>query len=765
MLWYAQEILMLLGKSVSLFAGKNPKRSGNQMDRKLKYKKDARKSGALNATANLRPPAYSIWVFGLLLVAATAIAYLPAWNGKPIWDDNGHITQPELRSWHGLAQIWTEPGATRQYYPLVHSVFWIEQRLWGDSVLPYHLLNILLHSVSALLLLRILLRLKIRGAWLAAAIFALHPVQVETVAWISELKNTLSGVLLLASALIYLDFDQTRKRSVYAASLALFVLGLMCKTVIATLPAVILIVFWWKRGGLSWKRDVLPLLPFFTVGIAAGLFTAWVERNFIGAQGSAFDLSILERGLIAGRAFWFYLSKLVWPQRLIFIYPRWQISQAVWWQYLFPAATLLLLALLWKLRARWRGPLAAVLLFLGMLFPALGFINVYPFIYSFVADHFQYLACIGPVTLAAAGITIGLDSLTPRMAALRQVLCVLLLLTLGALTWRQSGQYADVETLWRTTIARNPVCWMAHSNLGLLLQEKGDVDEAITHFEKVLEISPNVAGGHSNLGNALLQKGLIDQAMAQFQTALMISADSADAHNNLGGALLQEGQVDEAITHFEKALEKQPAYALAHSNLANALLQKGDIDEAIRHYQKTLELPFDHAESHYSIGNALRKEGEIDEAILHYRKALELRPDYANAHNNLANALRQKGLIGEAVLHYQKALQSEPGSILIQNNLAWLLATSSNPSVSNGAKAVELAQKANRLTGGDDPVILHTLAAAYAESGQFSEAVETARHALELAEAHGVTGLAESLRNKIVLYQAGSPYHETAPGP
>src|SRR5438477_12582015 len=216
------------------------------------------------------------WLFALALIAITALVYLPVWNGKPIWDDNRHITQPELRSWQGLADIWTRIGATQQYYPLVHSVFWIEQKLWGDSVVGYHLVNILLHSLGAVALLQILQRLKIPGAWLAAALFALHPVQVESVAWISELKNTLSGLFFFCSILTYLNFDQRRNRLAYISSLALFVLGLLCKTAIAPLPAIIAVVLWLKRGRVRPREGLLPLLPFFVIGVGAGLFTAWL---------------------------------------------------------------------------------------------------------------------------------------------------------------------------------------------------------------------------------------------------------------------------------------------------------------------------------------------------------------------------------------------------------------------------------------------------------------------------------------------------------
>ena len=414
------------------------------------------------------------WFFALLLVVGTMLAYQPAWDGKPIWDDDAHITNPELVSLNGLARIWTKLGATQQYYPLAHSAFWVEHRLWGDGTLGYHLINILLHAGGALLLLKMLRQLEVSGAWLAAAIFALHPVQVESVAWIAELKNTLSGVCYLGAALVYLSFDRNRRWTSYTGALGLFILGLMSKTVVATLPAALLIIFWWKRGQLSWKKAILPLLPFFAVGIGAGLFTAWMERKFIGAEGSDFNFSLIERCLIAGRAFWFYLGKLFWPVDLIFIYPHWNISQAVWWQYLFPAAALLLLAGFWWLRRWSRGPLAALLFFAGTLFPALGFFNVYPFRYSFVADHFQYLASIGPVVLVASGIATASKILEKRNAILGPVLCGVLLMTLGTLSWRQCGMYADVKHSGKQPSAGTPIArWLTTTSARLISSKDG----------------------------------------------------------------------------------------------------------------------------------------------------------------------------------------------------------------------------------------------------------------------------------------------------
>ena len=289
------------------------------------------------------------WLPALALLAAVVLAYQPAWNAQPVWDDNGHITKPALRSWEGLARIWTQPGATQQYYPLTHSLFWLEHRLWGDTPAGYHLVNILLHAALALLLLKVLRRLEAPGAWLAAGLWALHPVQVESVAWISELKNTLSGVCYAGAALAYLRFDRERKPMSYALALALFVAGLLAKTVVATLPAALLLVLWWKGKKLGWKKDLLPLAPFFLAGLSLGLFTTWMERTTIIAGDAAlYHLSIIGRFLVAGRDFWFYLGKLAWPHPLIFIYPRWDMSAAVGWQFLFPLAALLLAVALWR---------------------------------------------------------------------------------------------------------------------------------------------------------------------------------------------------------------------------------------------------------------------------------------------------------------------------------------------------------------------------------------------------------------------------------
>jgi protein O-mannosyl-transferase len=526
-----------------------------------------------------------------------------------------------------------------------------------------------LHAVAALMVALILRRLRVPGAYLAAAIFALHPIQVESVAWITELKNTLSAVFYLGAAMVYLRFDQTRKTPLYLWALGLFVLGLLSKTVTATLPAALLVIFWWQRGGLSWKKDVAPLIPFFVFGAIAGLSTAWVERKLIGAEGAAFELSVVERFLLAGRAIWFYLGKLVWPTELTFIYPRWQLSQAVWWQYLYLAAALLLLAALWGLRRRWRGPLAGMLYFAGTLFPVLGFCNVYPFIYSFVADHFQYLASLGIITLASAGVAVLLTRWQFWGRPVGYGLCLVLLATLGTLTWRQSWMYADIETLYRTTIDRNPNCWLAEYNLGNALVRWGRTTEAIAHYQTALEIKPDCAEAHNNLGAALAGRGQVAEAMAHYRKAMELRPNHPDAYNNLGATLARCGQVGEAIVCFQKALQIKPDFVNAHANLATALADHGQVDEAVAHYRKVLEIEPNRADAHTDLGLILAHRGQVDEAIAHFQKAVEAKPDDPEAHNNLAVALARRGRLDEAISHFHRALQIRPQFVEARRNL------------------------------------------------------------------------------------------------
>ena len=521
-----------------------------------------------------------------LLVTITVAAYLPAMQGDFLWDDSAHVPRPHLRSLSGLARIWFEPSASQQYYPVSNTFYWIQHRLWGDETLGYHLVNVLLHAANACLVLGILRKLNIPGALLAAAIFAVHPVHVESVAWISEQKNTLSALFYLSAVWLYLDFDTTRQPASYWGSFSLFVLGLLSKSVIASLPAALLLIFWWRRGTLSWRRDWTPLLPFFVVGACAGLFTAWLERTQVGADGGEFDLSFVERFLLASRVPWFYAWKLVWPTNLMFVYPRWTIDATSGEQWIYPIVTFAVLGALVVAAWRWncRGTLAGVLFFLGTLFPVLGFLNVYPFRFSYVADHFQYLASLGLIVLAAAGLTLTAARMPQQIQPATKVAGALLVGLLAWLTWQQSHIYGDVVTLYRTTLARNPNAWMAHSNLGVELADGMRVDEAIQHYHEALRLKPDAAEVHFNLANAFVAKDKRVEAITAYREALRYEPEYPQALGNLGSILAEQGQLEEAIRLLETAIRVTPYDPGAHDRLGDMLMNAGRTGEAAPHF-------------------------------------------------------------------------------------------------------------------------------------------------------------------------------------
>jgi tetratricopeptide (TPR) repeat protein len=571
-----------------------------------------------------------------LLAGLTLEAYWPAVHGTLVWDDAGHVTAPALRSFAGLWRIWFSLGATQQYYPLLHSAFWLEHRIWGDSVEGYHFVNIGLHLISAGLVVAIMRRLRLPGAWLAAFVFALHPVQVESVAWITEQKNTLSTVFYLAAALVYLRFDRSRRAADYAAAALLFVCAVFSKSSSATLPAALLVVFWWERGRLDWRRDVALLAPWLLFGAVAGLFTAWVERTYIEAQGAEFMLSAVERLLLAGRVVWFYAWKLIWPVNLNFNYPRWTIDVSIWWQWLFPIGLVAVGAGCWGIRRRTRGPLASLLFFAGTLFPVLGFFNVYPFRYSYVADHFQYVAALGlivPGAAVAAHATARVSRSAMRHAIPAAGLA--LAVVLAALTWRQSGMYKDSETLWRETIARNPHSWLAHLNLGVELAERtATLPDAIAEFQATIREQPGDIGAHKDLAMAYAKSGRLEQAIAEYENILRLAPE--DPENRTNGARV-------------------------HDSLANALASTQQ-PGAEAEYRAALALWPDFAEAHYDFGTLLMDvPGRSSEAIQQFNEALRLRPDYVEAHNNLAIVLMDlPGRRADAIAHLEAALRIDP---------------------------------------------------------------------------------------------------------
>jgi tetratricopeptide (TPR) repeat protein len=618
----------------------------------------------------------SDWLWGLILILAVILTYSPVWWAGYVWDDDIHLTaNPCIVGPMGLKDIWTTPAA--DICPLTLTTFWVEHKLWGFAPLPYHLVNVLLHGACAVLLWRVLRSLPVPGAWLGSALWALHPVQVESVAWITEMKNTESGVFFLLSILFfvkYLKGGQLERRSegtwYYGLTLLFAALAMAGKSSTVILPLVLCLCAWWVEGGWHWC-NLLKVIPIFFMSAIASAASIWTVSVRTDLGGKLWTLSLLERLITAGDAVWFYLGKLLWPYPLMAIYPRWRVDANAWFSYLPLLAVFILSFVLWHKRGLWSRPwFFAVAYFLLALLPVLGLVEHYFMRYSLVASHFQYLASMGPLALAGWGMIWLVNFLIPEKHLLQSTLAVGVLLLLAILSWQRAWAYKNQETLWTDTLAKNPRCWVGHYNLGLVYAQKSQSDAAIEQFEKVLEDNPKHEEARTDLGLELFRKGNVDEAITQYQKALEINPHSAEANLNLGVALVRVGRIDEAIRHYQEALETNPLYADAFYNLGNALEKEGHLDEAIEQWEKTLELKPDYTDAYRNLGIALFQNGQVDEAIGHLQKMVEINPADAAGHNILGNAYFMKGQIPDAIAQFQEALRLKPDYIEAQQNLA-----------------------------------------------------------------------------------------------
>lgn len=536
----------------------------------------------------------SIWpgwpgvALGAALVAATLAAYWPALRAGFVWDDQAVTENPFLRSAAGLGVIWAHPGALPReshYWPLVYSALWLQYQFWGLQAFGYHLVNVALHAVNAVLLWRLLRRLIPGGAWLAAALFALHPLHVESVAWIIELKDVLSACFYLLALLAWLRFARAGGRGAYGAALALFVAAMLSKSIVVTLPVALLIVLWWQRGALG-RRELLPVLPLLAIAGGLAIFDVLSQR----ATGILTPMPPLGRVLRGADAAWFYLGKLCWPAGLMTIYPQWVYAPGAWVPWLGVLAWAGVLGGLWWGRGRLgRGPLAAVLFYGVTLGPVLGLIEFDFMRHSAVADRFAYLASIGPLALAAGGAVWGGEKLkiAPKRAAAG---AAVLLAVLGVLTWRQAGLYRDNETLFGHNLKLNDKAWAAHANLGYYEIQHGQKEAARGHFEAAIRINPNCEIALGNLGVLLAQEGHLKAGAALLERALAVNPGYLEARVMLGNVCQAQKQYDAAIEHYRRALAVDSGLALAHYNLSLALAAKGLKEEALRERQEALRL-------------------------------------------------------------------------------------------------------------------------------------------------------------------------------
>ena len=654
-----------------------------------------------------------------VIVIITFIAYIPALKAGFVWDDNTFLTaNPLIKAPDGLYWLWFTTESP-DYFPLVSTSLWLEWRLWGMNAVGYHFTNVLLHAISAIVLWRVLKRLKIPCAWLAAAVFAIHPVNVESVAWITERQNTLPMVFYLLSILFYLRFYAKIHLRWYVLSLVMFALGLLAKTSVVMLPVVLLLCVWWEKKAVTFK-DLLRTVPFFALSGIFGLVTIWFQYNrAIGQEVIRAD-SFFSRLATAGCAVWFYLYKAIIPYKLTFVYPRWNIDSSSVISYLPLILLLVCFGIFWIYRRSWARPfLFAFGYFVVTLLPVLGFFNIYFMKYSLVADHWQYVS-IPAVIALLIGLGKKLGTRLQVLPGVKFIVPALLIGACGALTWQQSRIYKNLETLWDDTLEKNPTCAMAHSNLGIYLFEQGRADEATEHFFQAIKFKP----------------------------------DFAMAHNNLGIVFAKKGRAEEAIGYFEKSLAIDPNYAGAHYNLGNLLSDMGRLDDSKEHLVRAREIYPSYADAHYLLGFVMHRQGEIEKAIASYSKALRIDEQNHEAHYKLAIALTSVGRVAQAVEHFQKALQLKPDWPEALNSLAVVFITRHNEKLYDPSEAVKFAERACQLTDFREPVLLDTLAVVYAQIGRLDEAVAIAEKAVGLAEMSNRQALAEAIRARLSVYKS-----------
>ncbi|MDE2815055.1 MAG: tetratricopeptide repeat protein [Gemmatimonadota bacterium] len=530
-----------------------------------------------------------ILALGVLVV----VCYLPAilWGGF-VWDDKIFVNAEPVREVSGLWQIWFSPidisiEGEGHYWPLVYTTFWLEHKLWGFAPTGYHIVNVLLHLVNTLLVWHLLRRLAVPGAWVVAAVFAVHPLHVESVAWIIERKDVLSGLFYLAAVLAWMRFVEQPRRGRYVCSLALYTTGLLSKSIVITLPVALLIWHWWKQDRVA-STDLLRLVPFCIIGLVITVGDLAFYRSL---EALSFDYSLTERILIAARALWFYAGKLLWPSELAVIYPLWDIRVAdpLAWGY-FIAAVALALAL-WCFRQRiGRGPLSGALFFVVTLSPVLGFVDHGYMQFAFVADRFQYLAGIGVMAVVIGSATYGVHHMSDLWQKVALGSTAMALVVLGVLTWQQTSIYRDNETFYRHIIALNPQARDAHLNLSRALYRQGLYEEALEAARVAVEQRPDDFNSHADLGGVINALGRFDEAEPHLRRAIALNPRGWHAHLNLGKALSGQGRYEEALEVTRVAVEQRPDVAVAHAILGIACAALDRLDDALQHFDQALSL-------------------------------------------------------------------------------------------------------------------------------------------------------------------------------
>ena len=663
---------------------------------------------------------------------------------------------------HGIIYAFSGRHA-RNWHPLTTLSHMLDCHLWGVRAGGHHFTNIVLHAIAVVLLFLVLKQMTgaIWQSAFVAALFAIHPLHVESVAWISERKDVLSAVFFMLTLGAYIRYERSPSLGRYLPMSILFALGLMSKPMLVTLPFILLLLDYWplKRFAVpsSTKRLILEKIPLFTLSAATALVTLLVQRSSLAVVEQLPLVSRIDNGLVSCVI---YVKQMIWPVRLAVFYPHpgdqlpvWEIGLAIVLLGMVSAGAI-------ALRRKRPYLVTGWFWYLVMLMPVIGLVQVGSQAH---ADRYTYLPQIGLYLLLAWAIT---DALASQLQ--RRILAVTASVAIIALAWRahiQASYWCNGESLWGHALAVTSRNFMAHDGFGAQLANRGRLDEAIDQFQKALNITPGFPEIETNLIIALMKKGRTNEAIPHLQALLKQIPNDAQAHYNLGNALLKKGDSQGAIAGYEKALSIQVRYPAAHYNLGIALDQNGRIDEAIAHYQEAVQEDPHYAQAYYLLGNDLLRKARIDDAIAAYERALKNRPTYPEVQNNIGLALLQKGRPSEAIAHWQNALTIQSDSVDSLNNLAWVLATFPDTWIRNGGRALALAERGNQLSGNKNPAVLRTLAAAFAENGRFTEARVIAERGLQLANAQDNPALASIIKGDIALYRTNAPVRTaTQPG-
>jgi tetratricopeptide (TPR) repeat protein len=611
-----------------------------------------------------------------LIAALVAWIYAPSLNGGWIWDDNLIILRnPLLSESNGWWKIWTEPGRQFEYYPLTSTVQWVEWQYWANQTLGYHVVNVALHFANALLVWRLLGKFGLKLAWIGGLLFAVHPVQVESVAWIVELKNTLSLFLLLLAMGLYLDFEQKREPRAYGRALVFFALALFAKLSVVLLPIVILLHAWWRRGRIVWD-DIKTSAPFFAVALVVGLITIvggeWSKQfgnlppDYLPAGGA------LGRLVLVGQEGAFYFSKVFLPVGLLPVYPMWPVRVASPGSYLPWLALVIALGWLWAKRNDWgRHALLGLGFFLVNLAPCPGFIPSPNMGYAWVMDHFLYLPIIGLIGLVVAAM----EHLSRQTPAFVYPLGLATFVITLAMAWESQGyakSFLDEQTFWARTLQQNPEAWVAYEDLSSINLKQGRLDEALAQCQRLLALKPQLSDGHYNMGSILDKMGQPDASLAEYRRAAQLSPADSEIYVNEGGLLLKMGRTDEAVAAYEQAKNLLPNSPELQYNIGSLWLTSGHVAQAIEPLQRAVQLDPDLAPAHENLGSALAQTGHLPEAAKEFAAAVEINPGYVIARSNLALALAQTGHIQEAIDQFQQVLALDPQNALAQSSLTKL---------------------------------------------------------------------------------------------